>query len=47
MRSSVGTSVLEIGSIVAIVVGASLVSVAAGWIIGGLAGLALSWRLAR
>lgn len=40
------TTALEIASIAAIVVGAALVSVTAGWIVGGLAGLVLSWRLA-
>jgi hypothetical protein len=47
MRTSVATSVLEVTSIAAIVVGSSLVSAAAGWIIGGLLGLGLSWRLTR
>jgi hypothetical protein len=47
MRSTVATSVLEVGGLTAIVVGAAQVSAAVAWIVGGVLGLALSWRLSR
>jgi hypothetical protein len=39
------SDVLEIGSAVAVVVGVAMVSVAAGWIVGGLLGVALAYRV--
>jgi hypothetical protein len=47
MRSTVATSILEVGCLAAIVIGAALISAAAGWIVGGVLGFALSYRLTK
>lgn len=41
------TSLLEIASGIAIVIGAACASLALGWVVGGVLGLVYAWRLAR
>lgn len=41
------TSLLEIASGIAIVIGAASASFALGWVVGGALGLVCAWRLAR
>ena len=47
MSRSVVTSAIEIASSVALVVGASLVAAAAGWIVAGLLGGVFAYRVER
>lgn len=47
MSRDVVTSVADVAGSVAIVVGAAMLSAAAGWIVGGALGLLFSWRLTR
>lgn len=41
------TSIADVAGSIAIVVGAAMLSAAAGWIVGGALGLMLSWRLSQ
>lgn len=45
-RDVVGT-VLELGGSVAVTVGAAMLAVSVGWIVGGALALVFAWRLAR